>query len=143
MPCRYFFHASDDRQISSEYNEPDSDEDDDEVVDRRQSQPSREPGVGTEMPTIAADIEDKAEPDVDPVLADWLRVDTSARPETAADDSETEPESDADSVNDNVGEDNDEWVNVEGSGSETLDSFHVLVNSSSSLSQQVDVFLRP
>jgi hypothetical protein len=140
MLCRYFFHASDDRQISSEYNKADSDEDDDEVVDRRQSQPSREPGAGAEMPTITADIQDKAEPDVDPVLADWLRVDTSARPETAADDdSETEPESDTDSV----GEDNDEWVNVEGSGSETLDSFHVLVSSSSSLSQQVDIFIRP
>jgi len=137
---RYFFHASDDRQISSEYNEPDSDEDSNEVVDRRQPQPSQEQGAGAD--TIAADIEDKAEPasgeDMDPVLADWLRVDTNARPETASDDSATEPESDPDSAND---DDNDEWVNLEGSGSETLDSFHVLSLSEEERAAPEDVIM--
>ena len=41
--------------------------------------------------------------------------------------SETEPESDVDSVNDDVNKDTDEWIAMEPSGSKTLDSFEILV----------------
>ena len=40
--------------------------------------------------------------------------------QTVTVDSETEPESDADSVNDDVDQDTDEWIAMEPSGSEFL-----------------------
>ena len=88
--------------------------------------PSREQDADLKTPTIPEDIEAKVEPveDVDPALADWLRVEPR---DTVTEDSETEPESDADSVNDDVDKDTDEWIAVSG-GSETLDSLQVLVS---------------
>lgn len=123
---RYFFHASDDRQISAEYNDRDSE--DEEMGDEAQES-SREHNASLKNSTTQKGIEPKVEPaeDVDPALADWLSVDP--RQTTTDDDSATEPESDADSVNDDVNQDTDEWITVEPSGSETLDSFHVLVSS--------------
>ena len=91
-----------------------------------EEEPSREQDINLKIPTAPDDIEVKVEPaeDVDPALADWLRVDAR---QTVTEDSETEPESDADSVNDDVDKDTDEWIAMEPSGSETLDSFQVLV----------------
>ena len=65
--------------------------------------------------------------DVDPALADWLKVDAR---QAAADESETESESDVDSLNDDVGKDIDEWIDVQPSGSESLESFRGLVSPS-------------
>ncbi|KAF8433261.1 ATP dependent DNA ligase domain-containing protein [Boletus edulis BED1] len=120
---RYFFHASDDRQASAEYNQHDS-EDENEMGDEAR-QPPREQfeDASFKKPATPEGIEAKMEPVEDPALADWLRVDAG---KAATDDSATEPESDADSVNDDVENDLDEWVAVEPSGSETLDSFQVM-----------------
>jgi len=70
---RYFFHASDDRRMSAEYDERDSE--DEEMGD--EEEPSREQDANMEIPTTPEGIEAKVEPaeDVDPALADWLRVD--------------------------------------------------------------------
>ncbi|KAF8551211.1 ATP-dependent DNA ligase [Imleria badia] len=118
---RYFFHASDDRQMSAEYNERDSE--DEEMDDEVQAR-SRAQDASLNIPAAPEGIEPKVEPaeDVDPALADWLSVDP--RQTVTDDDSATEPESDADSVNDDIDKDTDEWIAVEPSGSETLDSFH-------------------
>lgn len=120
---RYFFHASDDRQMSAEYNERDSEG---EEMDDKQ-EPSREQGASPNIPTTPEGIEPKVEPaeDVDPALADWLSVDAR---HTVTEDSATEPESDADSSGDDIDKDTDEWIAVEPSGSETLESFDVLVS---------------
>ena len=109
--------------MSAEYNEHDSE---DEEMDDEVQEPSREQDADLKIPTTPDDIEAKVEPaeDVDPALADWLRVEPRG---TVTEDSETEPESDADSVNDDVDKDADEWIAVSG-GSETLDSFQVLVS---------------
>jgi DNA ligase-4 len=108
--------------MSAEYDERDSE--DEEMGD--EEEPSREQDANMEIPTTPEGIEAKVEPaeDVDPALADWLRVDAR---QTVTEDSETEPESDADSVNDDIDKETDEWIAVEPSGSETLDSFQVLV----------------
>ena len=108
--------------MSAEYDERDSE--DEEMDD--EEEPSREQDINTKIPTTLEGTEAKVEPaeDVDPALADWFRVDAR---QTVTEDSETEPESDADSVNDDIDKDTDEWIAVEPSGSETLDSFQVLV----------------
>lgn len=69
---------------------------------------------------------------MDPALADWLSVDAR---QADAEDSATEPESDVDSLNDDVGKDTDEWIELELSGSETFDSFQVLVSPLTSTSE--------
>ncbi|KAN0088925.1 ATP dependent DNA ligase domain containing protein [Tylopilus felleus] len=124
---RYFFHASEDRRMSAEYNEPNSE--DEEMDDEERKQTSREQVASLKISATPECVEAKVEePAEDPALADWLTVDTK---QTVTDDSATEPESDADSVNDDVDKDIDEWIAVEPSGSDTLDSFHV-----SSLSEE-------
>lgn len=123
--CRYFFHASDDRRVSADHTEPDSEEDEEMKVEEQQ--PSLEQDGSLRIPTTAKGIEAKVQPaeDVDPALVDWLRVDAGHIP---TDDSETEPESDVDSLNDDVGKDVDEWTEVHASGSETLETFQTLVS---------------
>jgi DNA ligase-4 len=85
----------------------DSDEDQ-EMTDRTVEEDAR-----LKVPTTPEGIEPKVEEaeDVDPELADWFNVD--AKP-AAAEDSETEAESDADSNNDDVKEEDldDEWFQV-------------------------------
>lgn len=120
LPLRkkYFFHASDVRQESDEYNQPESDEDY-EMVDGTQEQ-----DASLTIPAISEGSQGKLKPaeDVSPVLADWLSVD--AKP-AAEESSETEAETDADSVNDDVKGEDDEWSPIEAGGtgilSETLD----------------------
>lgn len=122
---RYFFHASEDRRMSAEYNEPNSE--DEEMDDEERKQTSREQVASLKISATPECVEAKVEePAEDPALADWLTVDTK---QTVTDDSATEPESDADSVNDDVDKDIDEWIAVEPSGSDTLDSFHVSVSA--------------
>lgn len=100
-------------------------------------QPSGEQDANLKIPTTPEGIQEaEVEPgeDVDSALADWLRVD--ARQAVAEDsDSATEQESDVDSLNDDVGKDTDEWVELEPSGSKTLDSFQVLVSPLTSTSE--------
>ncbi|KAH0836355.1 DNA ligase 4 [Lanmaoa asiatica] len=69
---RYFFHPSDNRRISAEYDEPDSE--DDEEMDDEPQQRSREQDADLKTPTS---IEAKVEPaeEMDPTLVDWLSVD--------------------------------------------------------------------
>lgn len=97
-------------------------------------QPSGEQDGSLKIPTIPEGVEAKVEPaeDVDPALADWLNVDAR---QAVTEDSETEPESDVDSLNDDVGQDTDEWIELGPSGSETLDSFQVLVSPLTSTSE--------
>ncbi|KAI6167470.1 ATP dependent DNA ligase domain-containing protein [Pisolithus thermaeus] len=116
LPLRkkYFFHASEARQVSAEYNQPDSDEDY-EMVDGTQEQ-----DASLRVPAISEGSQGKLKPaeDVSPVLADWLSVD--AKP-AAEESSETETETDADSVNDDVKGEDDEWFPIEASGADVLD----------------------
>lgn len=100
VSCRYFFHASDDRQQTSEYDQAETDEDmDKEDV----SLPT-----GSTVEDMAAEQESVG--DVDASLADWLVVDAAISGE---DRSETESETDADSVNEDVKDEGEEWISVE------------------------------
>ncbi|KAI9457174.1 ATP dependent DNA ligase domain-containing protein [Boletus coccyginus] len=119
---KYFFHASDDRQTSAEYNECNSEG---EEMDDKPQEPSGEQDASPQIPTTPEGIDPKVEPaeDVDPALAEWLNVDSR---HTVTEDSATESESDADSLNDDIDKDADEWIAMEASGSETLESFDVL-----------------
>lgn len=97
---KYFFHASDDRQQTSEYDQAETDEDmDKEDV----SLPT-----GSTVEDMAAEQESVG--DVDASLADWLVVDAAISGE---DRSETESETDADSVNEDVKDEGEEWISVE------------------------------
>lgn len=109
--------------MSAEYNEPDSE---DEKMGGESQPPSRERDASFNIPTAPKDTGANPEPteSVDPALADWLNVDAR---DAATEESETEPESDVDSINDDVGKDIDEWIEAP-SGSETLESFQVLVS---------------
>ncbi|KAF9219810.1 ATP-dependent DNA ligase [Gyrodon lividus] len=113
---RYFFHASDDRQASAEYNNSDSEEDQ-EMDDETQEQPP-EQDASLKVPQISEGIEPKKE-DIDPALADWFNVDAK---NVVPDETETETESDADSLNDDVREETDDWLDVGLSGSEALEA---------------------
>ncbi|KAH7885847.1 ATP dependent DNA ligase domain-containing protein [Phlebopus sp. FC_14] len=122
LPLRkkYFFHASSIRQASDEYHAPDSDEDY-EMVDETQA--TREEDASLKIPTTPEGIEPKIEPaqDADAALADWFSLDTK---KASADESETETESDVDSVNDDVKDEEgagDEWFQVEPRGGAALD----------------------
>lgn len=101
-----------------------------------EKQPPRAQDVSLKVPMTPEGIEAELEPaeDVDPALADWLSVD--ARHATT-EESETEPESDVDSVNDDIGKDTDEWTEVRASGSETLESFQTLASIPCPPPQQV------
>ncbi|KIJ65132.1 hypothetical protein HYDPIDRAFT_89015 [Hydnomerulius pinastri MD-312] len=133
---RYFFHASTGRQESTEYNESDTDEDF-EMVDETQ-----EHHANPKVHTTPEDFEPKEEPaqDIDPALADWFNVDAK---HPVPDDSETESETDADSINDDVKDEeveDDEWFQVESSRSATLDD--TLNTSSSQADSQPEVRYR-
>lgn len=95
-------------------------------------QPPREQDASLKVPTTPEGIEARVEPteDVDPALADWLRVDIGP---AVTEDSATELESDVDSLNEDVGNDTDEWIDA--GQSETLDSFQVLVSTLTSTSE--------
>ncbi|KAF9244662.1 ATP dependent DNA ligase domain-containing protein [Melanogaster broomeanus] len=116
----YFFHASDVRQASADYNESDSEEDQ-EMVDGTQERPQEQDTTSPRALTTPAGFEPKAEPaeDIDPTLQDWFNVDAK---QAVPDESDTEPESDADSVNNDVREEGDDWLDVGLSGSETLET---------------------
>ncbi|KAJ8590777.1 DNA ligase 4 [Rhizopogon salebrosus TDB-379] len=128
---KYFFHATVGRQESADYH-MDSDEDQ-AMTDRTVEEDAR-----LKMPTTPEGIEprDEEAEDVDPELADWFNVD--AQP-AAAEDSETEAESDADSNNDDVKEEDldDEWFQVpevpRDSGSRPIDD-----DSSATLQSQAE-----
>ncbi|KAH7914811.1 ATP dependent DNA ligase domain-containing protein [Hygrophoropsis aurantiaca] len=111
---KYFFHASIDRQVSSEWNE-DDDEDISMADDTIKQDSKMTTAHGSETP--------KEEPvEIDPALADWFKVDTKSIP---LEDSDTETETDADSVNDDVyseGNDDDDWFKVASSGSPVLET---------------------
>lgn len=116
LPLRkkYFFHASNDRQYSAEYDQPESDEDY-EMVDGTQEQ-----DTDLKVPAISEGSQAKRKPvkDVAPALADWLSVD--AKPATE-ESSETESETDADSVSDDVKGGDDEWSALEAGDGDILD----------------------
>ncbi|KAI6010699.1 DNA ligase 4 [Pisolithus orientalis] len=116
LPLRkkYFFHASNDRQYSAEYDQPESDEDY-EMVDGTQEQ-----DADLKVPAISEGSQAKRKPvkDVAPALADWLSVD--AKPATE-ESSETESETDADSVSDDVKGGDDEWSALEAGDGDILD----------------------
>ncbi|KIM62592.1 hypothetical protein SCLCIDRAFT_1214942 [Scleroderma citrinum Foug A] len=108
---KYFFHASDDRQLSAEYNQPDTDEDY-EMVDGTQ-----ERGASVKISTLSESSVKALAEEVDPTLAEWLTVD--AKP-SGQDGSETESETDADSVNDDAKAESEEWFPVELRGTDDL-----------------------
>lgn len=83
------------------------------MVDGTQEQDAAEKIITTPESSAKAPVED-----VDPALAEWLTVD--AKP-TVRDESETESETDADSVDDDVKAESDEWFPVELSGTDVLD----------------------
>ncbi|EGN95003.1 hypothetical protein SERLA73DRAFT_170894 [Serpula lacrymans var. lacrymans S7.3] len=106
---KYFFHATFDRQQSADYNQPDTDEDEDEIMADEEDASLRVPVT----PDLKGPKVEEAD-DIDPSLADWFKVGAKA-PE----DSATESETDADSVNDDVNpdEDEDDWFKVKPEGS--------------------------
>ncbi|OAX43215.1 DNA ligase 4 [Rhizopogon vinicolor AM-OR11-026] len=116
---KYFFHATAERQESANY-QMDSDE------DQEMTDGAVEEDASLKVPITPEAIDPKVEEaaDIDPELADWFNVD--AKP-AAPDDSETEAESDVDSNNDDVKEEDldDEWFRVpevpRSSGTESLD----------------------
>lgn len=114
---RYFFHATTERQESADYQQMDSGE------DQEMTDGTAKENASLKIPTTQEGIEPKVEEDIDPELADWFTVDANP---TVPEDSETEAESDADSNNDDVKEEDlaDEWFQVPGvphdSGTESL-----------------------
>ncbi|KAI6016210.1 hypothetical protein EDC04DRAFT_553536 [Pisolithus marmoratus] len=111
---RYFFHASEVRQESAEYNQPDSDEDY-EMVDGTQEQDA---SLKVSATSEGSQAKLKPAEDVDPTLADWLSVD--AKP-AAEESSDTEPETDADSVNDDIQGEGYEWHAIEAGSADISD----------------------
>ncbi|KAH7924280.1 ATP-dependent DNA ligase [Leucogyrophana mollusca] len=112
---KYLFHASIDRQQSSEYNEEDVDED----YDMRDG--TGEQDARLNVPAISEGEEAKEEfEEADVTLADWFKVDTRPAPNEGSD---TETETDADSVNDDVKLEDDEndWFKIEPSDSSVLE----------------------
>jgi len=111
---RYFFHATMERQESADYQRMEFGEDQ-EMIDGTVN-------ADLKIPTTPESIEPKIEEaeGVDSELAEWFNVD--AKP-AAAEDSETEAESDADSNNDDVKEEtiDDDWFQVPGTGTEPHD----------------------
>lgn len=105
---RYFFHATLASQESNDYHQLDDDE------DQEMTDGTVEDQASLKIPTTPEGFEPKLEEteDINTELADWFQVDPKpAVPE----DSETEDESDADSNNDDVKEedaDADEWFQV-------------------------------
>ncbi|KAG1735545.1 ATP dependent DNA ligase domain-containing protein [Suillus lakei] len=103
---KYFFHATPARQESDDYHQMDADEDQ-EMTDR-----IVEEDANLKIPTTPEGKPKlKEAEDIDPELTDWFQVD--AKP-AVPEDSETEAESDADSNNDDVKEEDvdDEWLQV-------------------------------
>ncbi|KAG2150301.1 ATP dependent DNA ligase domain-containing protein [Suillus bovinus] len=101
---KYFFHATLARQESDDYRQLDTDE------EQEMSDGVVQEDASLKMPITPEGFEPKLEEteEVDSELADWFQVDAKlAVPE----DSETEDESDADSNNDDVKEEDDnEWL---------------------------------
>lgn len=104
---RYFFHATLARQESNDYHELDTDE------DQEMTDGTVEEDTSLKIPITSEGFEPKLEEtkNTDPELADWFQVD--AKP-AVPEDSETEDESDADSNNNDVKEEDvdDEWFQV-------------------------------
>lgn len=103
---KYFFHATLARQESDDYHQLDTDE------DQEMTDGTVEEDASLNISITPEGFKPKLEEteDIDPELADWFQVD--AKP-AVSEDSETEDESDADSNNDDVKEeDDDEWFQV-------------------------------
>jgi len=79
---------------------------------------TQEQDASVKIPTMSESSVKALAEDVDPALAEWLTVD--AKP-AAQDGSETESETDADSVNSDVKAESEEWFPVELSGTDNLD----------------------
>jgi len=126
MSKKYFFHATDSRQASDEY------EDESETEDEGEPEPEKEaapvPSQATSSKTVSTQDEPVAEEDG---LSEWFKVAPKDASEEA-DDSETESETENDSDNEDVlvvpedaaAEDaeDDDWLKVpEASGSNVQD----------------------
>ncbi len=113
---RYFFHATMSRKATVEYSmEDDVKKEEDEVAEPMGEINEAGPSAKVEE---QAELKIKLET-IDPVLAEWLAIDTPRVP--ADDDSETEDDDDDnDSVNADAPEqdDTDDWLKVEGEDAE-------------------------
>jgi hypothetical protein len=104
---RYFFHASDRRRQAEAY---DMDDDDEPVEDSVMNEESTAPQA-TEDAVVHA-----AADEVDPELAEWLKIDEEKTESPKSDDSETEqsdPDSDNEDVKGDEVEDTENWIDVE------------------------------
>ncbi len=114
-PCRYFFHATIKRMEDEEYN---MDDDDDEEIPMVAS-PTPDSNTEETTPKASSEV-DKMEEDIDPSLADWFKIDEKDIPSKSEvrkeeTDSETEPDSDNEDVQDkdvDLEEVDDDWENV-------------------------------
>lgn len=104
---RYFFHASDARAETDEYNEDVEDDDEDDAP---------VPGPSTKRSQSPVVVPKEEEVDIDPTLADWLKIDnTSADDEGVKHepDSTTDEDSDnADVADEDEDHDLDDWFSV-------------------------------
>ncbi|KAK0238686.1 DNA ligase 4 [Armillaria nabsnona] len=112
---RYFFHATESRKATAEY----SMEDDVKKEEDEMAEPTGEINEAGPSAKVEEQAEKIKHETIDPVLAEWLGIDTPRVP--ADDDSETEDDDDDnDSVNaDAPGQDDmDDWLKVEGEDAE-------------------------
>lgn len=115
---RYFFHATKSRKATAEY----SMEDDVKKEDDEMAEPTGEINEAGPSAKVEEQAEKIKHETIDPVLAEWLTIDTPRVPRVPADDdSETEDDDDDnDSVNaDAPGQDDmDDWFKVKGEDAE-------------------------
>ncbi|THG99158.1 hypothetical protein EW026_g3144 [Hermanssonia centrifuga] len=112
---KYFFHATIKRMEDEEYN---MDDDDDEEIPMVAS-PTPDSNTEETTPKASSEV-DKMEEDIDPSLADWFKIDEKDIPSKSEvrkeeTDSETEPDSDNEDVQDkdvDLEEADDDWENV-------------------------------
>lgn len=111
---RYFYHATDERKDSPEYDLEDQDE---EALEMAES-PEPEETAHVEVQSMDVDRDEKKakEEEVDPSIADWFQVTKEKTPERSDprynDDSETEPDSENEDVKDEDEDIDDDWVDL-------------------------------
>lgn len=116
---RYFFHATSERQLDSDYNAQSEDTYDDSHIrkDERAAGDDDHSQVQESTPTTMKEPEGSPVVEPDPALSEWFKVETPNRstnkqaPPSNEEDSETEPDSDYDEIH--FEGETDEWVSVD------------------------------
>lgn len=112
---RYFFHATDDRKDSPEYDLEDQDTETPEISES--PEPEETQHVEVQSMDVDHDEKETKEEEVDPSIADWFQVMKEKTPERSDRryndaDSETEPDSENEDVKDEDEDIDDDWVDL-------------------------------